>query len=81
MNPLAVITGTSSGIGKTLALGLLEKNWDVVGIARREGAIVHENYQTMKVAFLRALRGQRIVPLCPFIFGKERIFLAKREAR
>ena len=53
MNPLAVITGTSSGIGKTLALGLLEKNWDVVGIARREGAIAHENYHHVRLDLTR----------------------------
>src|SRR5204863_8927759 len=33
---LALITGTSSGIGAAVARGLLKRGWTVVGIARRK---------------------------------------------
>ena len=32
---IAIVTGTSSGIGEALANRLLSENWNVVGIARR----------------------------------------------
>jgi short-subunit dehydrogenase len=34
-SPLAVVTGTSSGIGTAIAKSLLDNNWRVVGISRR----------------------------------------------
>ena len=49
MNPLAIITGTSSGIGQTLAEALLEKSWEVVGIARRPAAINHPGYRHVQL--------------------------------
>jgi short-subunit dehydrogenase len=42
--PLAVVTGTSSGIGKAIATDLLQREWGVVGISRREAAFQSENY-------------------------------------
>jgi len=49
MNPLCVVTGTSSGIGGRLAEALLESGRDVVGIARRESALTHSNYQHVQL--------------------------------
>ena len=40
--PLAVVTGTSSGIGKAIARELLESGWSVVGISRRAAEPVSE---------------------------------------
>jgi benzil reductase ((S)-benzoin forming) len=36
---LAIVTGTSSGIGEMVARQLLERGWEVLGIARRPGAL------------------------------------------
>ena len=43
-----IITGTSRGIGKSLALHLLEKNFIVIGISRTIPRIEHENYHHIK---------------------------------
>jgi benzil reductase ((S)-benzoin forming) len=41
---LAIVTGTSSGIGEKVAEQLLERDWDVIGIARRRVAISARGY-------------------------------------
>ena len=41
---LAIITGTSSGIGEELARQLLQRGWDVVGIARRAVSLDSPRY-------------------------------------
>lgn len=46
--PLAVITGTSSGIGEAIARRLLTANFKVIGISRRTGLIKHEAYQHLE---------------------------------
>lgn len=40
----ALITGTSKGLGKSIAEHLLEKEWRVIGLSRQEGNIHHQNY-------------------------------------
>ncbi|MDX4067258.1 SDR family oxidoreductase [Aliarcobacter skirrowii] len=45
MNKVVVITGTSKGIGKALALYYLNKNFVVVGCSRSSSLIEHENYR------------------------------------
>ena len=42
---LALVTGTSSGIGSALAGLLLERGWTVVGVARRPARIEHPRYR------------------------------------
>lgn len=39
-----ILTGTSRGIGKYLAIHLLEKNYKVIGISRTIPNIAHENF-------------------------------------
>ena len=39
----AIVTGTSRGLGKEIALQLLEQGWNVIGISRNQ-IIDHENY-------------------------------------
>lgn len=42
---LAIVTGTSTGIGEAVARQLLERGWDVIGIARRPSPIQHAAYR------------------------------------
>lgn len=42
---IALVTGTSSGIGAVTARLLLEHDWTVVGIARRPAGIEHPEYR------------------------------------
>jgi benzil reductase ((S)-benzoin forming) len=46
---LAVVTGTTSGIGNAVASGLLERGWRVLGVARRPSAIEHDAYEHARV--------------------------------
>lgn len=41
---LAIVTGTSSGIGAQLAQQLLARGWDVIGIARRNAGLKDRGY-------------------------------------
>lgn len=43
-NRLAIVTGTSSGIGEVLTRTLLERNWRVAGISRRPAPLQSPNY-------------------------------------
>lgn len=45
MTKLAIVTGTSSGIGRAVAMRLLDRDWDVIGAARRDGGIRHARYR------------------------------------
>jgi benzil reductase ((S)-benzoin forming) len=45
LDRLALVTGTSSGIGLALARLLLERNWAVVGVARRRAEIESAHYR------------------------------------
>lgn len=42
---LALVTGTSRGIGSAVAARLIERGWNVVGIARHPGTINHSHYR------------------------------------
>jgi benzil reductase ((S)-benzoin forming) len=42
---LAVVTGTTSGIGLAVARRLLDGGWRVLGVARRPSVIEHEAYE------------------------------------
>lgn len=44
MAKLAVLTGTSSGIGAALLPMLLDAGWRVLGLARRPAPVTHERY-------------------------------------
>ena len=46
---LCVVTGTSVGIGRALAECLLERNWRVLGIARREAALHDAHYTHVRM--------------------------------
>lgn len=44
----AFITGTSKGLGKSIALHLLSKNWQVFGLSRKANDISHERYMHIR---------------------------------
>lgn len=46
--PLAVVTGSNSGIGEAVARRLLASDWRVIGISRRPGTINHAGYKHLE---------------------------------
>jgi NADP-dependent 3-hydroxy acid dehydrogenase YdfG len=46
---LAVVTGTSAGIGEAIARRPVERGWQVVGVARRASAIEHAAYRHLSL--------------------------------
>jgi benzil reductase ((S)-benzoin forming) len=46
---LALVTGTSSGIGAAVATQLLERGWEVIGIARRQARLAHPAYSHLSL--------------------------------
>lgn len=49
MQNIAVITGTSSGIGQSLAQLLLDKDWQVFGISRKHSKLLSSNHNFHQV--------------------------------
>ena len=58
---LALVTGTSSGIGAAVARGLLEEGWQVVGIARRTPKLQHANYRHLALDLSDVPRASRAI--------------------
>ncbi|MBI4081910.1 MAG: SDR family NAD(P)-dependent oxidoreductase [Candidatus Lambdaproteobacteria bacterium] len=46
---LAVVTGASAGLGKTLARTLLERGWHVLGLARRDASLHGDRYRHERI--------------------------------
>jgi short-subunit dehydrogenase len=44
-----LITGTSSGVGATIAYDYIEKGWNVIGFARSESLFNYSNYKHYQV--------------------------------
>jgi NAD(P)-dependent dehydrogenase (short-subunit alcohol dehydrogenase family) len=49
MKRIALITGTTRGLGKEIAKHFLYLNWNVIGLARGESTINHSNYAHIQV--------------------------------
>ena len=65
---IALVTGTSSGIGAAIAKALLEDSWTVVGLSRRQVDFDHGDYVHIRVdlgdlAALRDIAASRLAPL------------------
>lgn len=46
---LAIVTGTSSGIGNAAAYQLLSHGWDVIGVSRRDTTFMNAAYRHVKL--------------------------------
>lgn len=65
---IALVTGTSSGVGAAVAQILLDEDWTVVGLSRREVTFANPRYRHVAVDLgdlpaLQAVAGQQIAPL------------------
>jgi len=65
---IALVTGTSSGIGAALAQSLLLNDWSVIGLARRRAPIRSSNYHHLEVDLgdpesLHAVAEEQIRPM------------------
>jgi len=49
MNKTILITGTTSGVGATIAYDYIEKGWNVIGLARGESLFDYPNYKHYQV--------------------------------
>jgi benzil reductase ((S)-benzoin forming) len=56
---LALVTGTSSGIGAAVAAQLVERGWTVIGMARRAAAIDSPRYHHLAVDFANPIALER----------------------
>lgn len=45
----ALVTGTSSGIGESVARELLQRGWRVIGLSRRASPVEHDSYTHLQV--------------------------------
>jgi benzil reductase ((S)-benzoin forming) len=46
---LAIVTGTTAGIGLAVATDLVDRGWHVIGFARRPSGMEHERYEHVSV--------------------------------
>lgn len=45
----AVVTGTTSGIGLAVVRALLDRDWRVIGVARRPSELIHDAYEHVQL--------------------------------
>lgn len=69
---LAIVTGTSSGIGESLARQLLEQGWSVIGVARRASPFTSPAYRhlTLDLADVGSLLASFDTSLGPLVHNK-----------
>lgn len=56
---LCLVTGTSSGIGLAVTRALLERGWDVAGLARRAAPFHHDRYRHLRIDLADVVRLER----------------------
>jgi benzil reductase ((S)-benzoin forming) len=69
---LAIVTGTTSGIGQATATVLLDRGWRVMGLARRDAVMTHPGYQHVVVDLAEPDRARRTLesPLTSEVIGR-----------
>lgn len=81
---LAIVTGTSSGIGQAVASQLLTQGWDVIGIARRPASLEHPRYEHVSVDLGDLGSAPRVVEkrlAAPLAATRRRVALVNNAAR
>jgi NAD(P)-dependent dehydrogenase (short-subunit alcohol dehydrogenase family) len=82
---LAIVTGTSSGIGAATARLLVDRGWSVVGVSRRQAPIDHPRYShvTFDLAAVDALSTELAPALTPALtaYAWRRVALVNNAAR
>ncbi len=63
MNKIIVITGTSKGIGKAMALYYLNKNFVVAGCSRSSSSIDDENYRHFELDITDEITDGKLVDM------------------
>jgi benzil reductase ((S)-benzoin forming) len=80
---LAIVTGTSTGIGAAVASQFVEAGWEVIGMARRPARLEHPRYQHLPVdlsdldAATPLIQARLTAPLA----ARQRIALVNNAAR
>lgn len=79
---LAIVTGTSTGIGQAAATLLLAHGWDVIGVARRDAQFDGGHYRHLKLdlADLDAVTAAFERDVAPLLAGRKRIGLVNNAA-
>ena len=69
---IAIVTGTSSGIGAAVAGQLLERGWDVVGLARRGSVLRHDRFRQVSVDLSNVEQAARTIEqdVAPMLDGE-----------
>ena len=84
-NAVAVVTGTSSGIGAAVARMLIDRGWAVVGVSRRHAPLEHPAYThaAIDLADVRALQDAFESRIAPALAAnaRNRIGLVNNAAR
>lgn len=80
----AIITGTSSGIGRALAADLLGRGWRVLGVARRDCDLAaHEGYRhiNLDLGDLKGLEARMEQEARPYLEGVQHLALVNNAAQ
>lgn len=81
---IAVVTGTSSGIGAAVAGQLLQKGWQVVGIARRVSVLKDDRFRQLSIDLRDVQEAPRTIEreIAPLLDGQpwQRVALVNNAA-
>lgn len=76
----AVVTGTSSGIGAAVARALIDKDWRVLGVARRDAPLSHDAYVHLRFDLAAVDRSALAAAIAMHLAGASRVGLVNNAA-